>query len=105
MSAQPKTSTSSPFMTMATNMSYLASFADAFLVAAMVSTLSAKSFRSIEQLASPFLEFPVVALPGVGHIPANGEDEKEVPRVFYVGATQRSVFGVGGDAEFGKRLT
>lgn len=46
------------------------------------------------------LEFPVVAAPGVGHMPAPGEDEKEAARVFYVAATrarQRLVRGVGGD--------
>ncbi len=53
------------------------------------------------------LEFPVVALPGVGHMPAPGEDEKEAARVFYVAATratQRLVLGVGGDGGFGVRL-
>ena len=53
------------------------------------------------------LEFPVVALPGVGHMPAKGEDEQEAARVFYVAATratQRLVIGVGGDAGFGLRL-
>ena len=52
-------------------------------------------------------EFPVVALTGVGHMPATGEDEKEAAQVFYVAATratQRSVMGVGGNAEFGRRL-
>ena len=42
------------------------------------------------------LEFPVVALPGVGHMPVPGEDEKEAARVFYVAATratQRLVIG------------
>ena len=34
------------------------------------------------------LEFPVVALPGVGHMPAAGEGEKEAARVFYVAATR-----------------
>ena len=51
------------------------------------------------------LEFPVVALPGVGHMPAPGEDEKEAARVFYVAATratQRLVMGVGGVGEFGR---
>ena len=46
------------------------------------------------------LGVPVVALPGVGHMPAKGEDEKEAARVFYVAATratQRLVIGVGGD--------
>lgn len=53
------------------------------------------------------LEFPLVALPGVGHMPAPGEDEKEAARVFYVAATratQRLVIGVGGAGGFGQRL-
>ncbi|MBK7314607.1 3'-5' exonuclease [Candidatus Aalborgicola defluviihabitans] len=53
------------------------------------------------------LEFPVVALPGVGHMPAAEEDEKEAARVFYVAATratQRLVMGVGGAGRFGQRL-
>jgi Nuclease-related domain/UvrD-like helicase C-terminal domain/AAA domain len=52
------------------------------------------------------LEFPVVALPGVGHMPAVGEDEKEAARVFYVAATRathRLVMGVGGQGGFGVR--
>ena len=54
------------------------------------------------------LEFPVVALPGVGHMPAAGEDEKEAARVFYVAATratQRLVSGVGGNGGFGVRFS
>jgi len=53
------------------------------------------------------LEFPMVALPGVGHMPAPGEDEKEAARVFYVAATratQRLMIGVGGEGGFGRRL-
>ena len=50
------------------------------------------------------LEFPVVALPGVGHMPAAGEDEKAAARVFYVAATQRLVITASGDEGFGKRL-
>ena len=53
------------------------------------------------------LGFPVVALPGVGHMPAAGEDEQEAARVFYVAATratQRLVMGVGGPAAFGRLL-
>lgn len=45
-------------------------------------------------------KFPVVALPGVGHMPANGEAEKDEARLFYVAATrttQRLVLGVEGD--------
>ena len=54
------------------------------------------------------LEFAVVALPGVGHMPAAGEDEKEAARVFYVAATrptQRLVIGVGGDGRFASRFS
>ncbi len=49
------------------------------------------------------LEFPVVVLPGVGHMPAPGEDKKEAARVFHVAATratQRLVVAVGGDGAF-----
>jgi superfamily I DNA/RNA helicase len=43
------------------------------------------------------LEFSVVALSGVGHMPAKGEDDQEAARMFYVAAiraTQRPVIGV-----------
>ncbi|MCW2311020.1 DEAD/DEAH box helicase [Rhodoferax antarcticus] len=53
------------------------------------------------------LEFPVVALAGVGHMPAPGEDEKDAARVFYVAATRathRLVMGVGGPSTFGSTL-
>ena len=154
-------------MTMATNKSRMVKFANAFPVAEIVSTLSAKYPRHMEQhlgqahqeghtwgdrailcadwktmdlcadaLAQrklPFnvrkrsgdfnpganaiqvmtmkvskgLEFPVVALPGVGHMPAAGEDEKEAARVFYVAATRATsklLIGVGGSSAFGSRL-
>ena len=54
------------------------------------------------------LEFPVVALPGVGHMPAAGEDEKEAARVFYVAATRATqgvVMGMGGTSRLAQRLT
>ena len=53
-------------------------------------------------------EYPVVTLPGVGHMLAPRENEKEAARVFYVAATratQRLLIGVGGVAEFGQRLS
>jgi superfamily I DNA/RNA helicase len=53
------------------------------------------------------LEFPVVALPGVGHMPAKGENEQETVRVFYVAATRtkpRLVMGVIGDGLYGPIL-
>jgi hypothetical protein len=55
---------------------------------------------SNDMKVSKGLEFPVVALPGVSHMPAPGEVEKEAARVFYVAATrakQRLVIGVGED--------
>jgi superfamily I DNA/RNA helicase len=57
--------------------------------------------------ASKGLEFPVVALMGVGQMPAAGEDERDEARLFYVGATratQRLMIGVSGDGGFGRSL-
>jgi superfamily I DNA/RNA helicase len=57
---------------------------------------------SDDMTGSKGLEFPVVALPGVGHMPSKGDDEQEAARVFYVAATrasQRLVIGVGGDGD------
>ena len=68
---------------------------------------AADAIQIMTMKVSKGLEFPVVALPGVGHMPAAGEDEQEAARVFYVAATratQRLVIGVGGDGGFGSRL-
>lgn len=46
----------------------------------------------------------MVALPGLGHMPAPGEPEKDEARLFYVAATratQRLVLGLGGDGGLG----
>ena len=62
---------------------------------------------SDDMQVSKGLEFPVVALHGVGHMPSAGENEMEAARVFYVAATratQRLVIGVGGGGRFGSRL-
>jgi hypothetical protein len=67
----------------------------------------ADAIQVMTMKVSKGLEFPVVALPGVGHMPAAGEDEKEAARVFYVAATratQRLVMGVGGGSGFADRL-
>ena len=67
----------------------------------------ADAIQVMTMKVSKGLEFPVVALPGVGHMPAPGEDEKEAARVFYVAATratQRLVMGVGGDGGFAGKL-
>ena len=68
----------------------------------------ANAIQVMTMKVSKGLEFPVVALPGVGQMPAAGEDEKEAARVFYVAATrstQRSVMGVGGDGDLGRTLS
>ena len=53
------------------------------------------------------LEFPVVALAGVGQMPSKGEDEREEARLFYVGATRAThklSIVISGIAKFGKQL-
>lgn len=65
------------------------------------------TIQVMTMMASKGLEFPVAALPGVGHMPAPGEDEQEAARVFYVAATratQKLVITVSGEASFGLRL-
>lgn len=67
----------------------------------------ADAIQVMTMKVSKGLEFPVVALPGVGHMPAAGQDEKEAARVFYVAATratQRLVMGVGGDGYLSKKI-
>ena len=67
----------------------------------------ADAIQIMTMKVSKGLEFPVVALLGVGHMPAPGEDEKEAARVFYVAATratQRLLVTVSGDSGFGARL-
>ena len=67
----------------------------------------ANAIQVMTMKVSKGLEFPVVALPGVGHMPAAGEDEQEAARVFYVAATratQRLMIGVSGDGELGMKL-
>ena len=57
--------------------------------------------------ASKGLEFSVVALMGVGHMPTDGDDERDEARLFYVAATRatrRLLVGVSGDGRFGQRL-
>ena len=68
---------------------------------------TSNTIKVMTMKVSKGLEFPVVALPGVGHMPAKGEDEQEAARGFYVAATratQRLVIGVGGDGGFAQRL-
>jgi hypothetical protein len=67
----------------------------------------ANAIQIMTMKVSKGLEFPVVALPGVGHMPAAGEDEKDAARVFYVAATratQRLVIGAKGEGNFANQL-
>jgi Nuclease-related domain/UvrD-like helicase C-terminal domain/AAA domain len=67
---------------------------------------SSNKIKVMTMKVSKGLEFPIVALPGVGHMPAQGEDEKEAARVFYVAATratQRLVMGVSGPSGFASK--
>jgi superfamily I DNA/RNA helicase len=67
----------------------------------------ADTIKVMTMHVSKGLEFPVVALVGVGHMPAPGEDEREEARLFYVGATratQRLVIGASGSGKFAARL-
>ena len=67
----------------------------------------ADTLQIMTMKVSKGLEFPVVALPGVGYMPAKGEDEQEAARVFYVAATRATrslVIGVGGPSAFGRLL-
>ena len=49
-------------------------------------------------------DMAVVALPGVGQMPAPGDDEQAVAGRFSVGATPRRVISACGDGGFGGRL-
>ncbi|CAD5374783.1 DNA helicase [Rubrivivax sp. A210] len=65
------------------------------------------SVKIMTMKVSKGLEFPVVALSGVGQMPAAGEDEREEARLFYVAATratQRLVIAASGSGAFVKRL-
>jgi superfamily I DNA/RNA helicase len=44
-----------------------------------------ESIKLMTMHVSKGLEFPVVAMVGVGHMPAEGEDECEEARLFHVG--------------------
>jgi len=65
------------------------------------------SIQVITLHVSKGLAFPVVELVGVGRMPAEGEDEREEARLFYVAATrttQRLVIGASGNGKFAARL-
>jgi len=66
-----------------------------------------ESIKVMTLHVSKVLQFTVVALVGAGRMPAEGEDEREEARLFYVGATratQRLVIGASGGGKFAGRL-
>lgn len=68
---------------------------------------NADSIKVMTMKVSKGLEFSVVALPGVGLMPAAGEEEMDEARLFYVAATratQKLVITVSGDGRFAQRL-
>eukprot|EP00978_Attheya_sp_CCMP212_P023550 scaffold72447_cov54-Attheya_sp.AAC.7 len=53
------------------------------------------------------LEFPLVAMVGVGHMPSRGQEEAEAAKLFYVGATRAMeylIIGVSGDGNLIHKL-
>lgn len=67
----------------------------------------ADTIKVLTMHACKGLEFPVVALMGVGEMPGDGEDETDEARLFYVAATratERLMITVSGTAAFGGRL-
>jgi hypothetical protein len=67
----------------------------------------ADAIKVMTMHASKGLEFPVVALSGVGQMPEEGHDEAEEARLFYVAATratQRLFIPLAGASKFGDRL-
>lgn len=67
----------------------------------------ADSIKVLTMHVSKGLEFPVVALSGAGQMPAEGQDEREEARLFYVAATratQRLFIPLSGEGRFAARL-
>jgi hypothetical protein len=67
----------------------------------------ADTIKLLTMHVSKGLEFPVVALSGVGQMPSSGEDESNEARLFYVAATratQRLFIPLSGTGKFSARL-
>ena len=68
---------------------------------------AADTIKILTMHASKGLEFPVVALPGVGQLPEAGADEAEEARLFYVAATRAThslYITLSGAGRFAQRL-
>lgn len=66
-----------------------------------------QAIKVMTMKVSKGLEFPVVAIPGLGHMPAQDQDEKEEARLFYVAATRATetlIVTASGNGAFGERL-
>jgi superfamily I DNA/RNA helicase len=67
----------------------------------------ADSIKLLTMHVSKGLEFPVVAISGVGQMPDDGQDEADEARLFYVAATratQRLFIPLSGEGKFAIRL-
>jgi superfamily I DNA/RNA helicase len=67
----------------------------------------ANTIKVMTMHVSKGLEFPVVALCGVGQMPGAGEDEKEEARLFYVAATratQKLIIAADGQSQLAQEL-
>ena len=65
------------------------------------------SIKILTARVSKGLEFPVVAMPGLGKMPLAGQDEVEQARIFYVAATRathRLTITYSDDGKFAQRL-
>jgi ATP-dependent exoDNAse (exonuclease V) beta subunit len=68
---------------------------------------TADTIKVMTMHVSKGLEFPVVALAGVGGMPGPGNEESEEARLFYVAATRAThalYITLSGEGEFGRRL-
>lgn len=66
-----------------------------------------QAIKVMTMKVSKGLEFPVVAIPGLGHMPAPDQDEKDEARLFYVAATRATetlIVTASGSGAFGERL-
>ena len=67
----------------------------------------ADTVKILTMRVSKGLEFPLVAIPGLGRLPAPDEDDKDAARLFYVAATRATeqlLVTVSGDGRLGQRL-
>lgn len=69
---------------------------------------NADTIKVMTMHVSKGLEFPLVALPGIGQLPTHGEDEQAEAQLFYVAstrATSQLILTSSADSLFSRRLT